>query len=421
MKKKEEQEKYIKTFKYRCYPNVGTRKRFYQAQNFYADIWNKAKAERDQSYWGWFNKICKPALDKEKERLGRKLNDKEVRKIYSKKKKGVKFVNSYMQQYHIVNQGLHPENKKYDAQSLQYVLTQIDGCYKSFFSHRAGGNMEAEPPGYERYHKAIVHRVSGWRLNGNILELTRIGRFRLRMHRPIAGRIKTVSVTNEQGRYYACFACEMTKREYLKKPAGRRKKAVVIAFGNNDIFIADSDGKVVLHPEFYEEYIAIIRRVSRKMSRQIEQKKKEGRKANSNSYKKTKRIMGKLHRKVAAKRNYFLECLVDEYVRNYHSITIQKRPLKQQIQFATTSKRARKLCDAAYGRFEGLMKNKCREYGVTLQEIKDENIWEMAKSLSGQSVKNKKVKMLAGKAKKKIKYQTKGKDHDSTGNRTTKR
>jgi hypothetical protein len=196
----------IKTFKYRCYPNRGTRRRAVRAFRVFGDIWSTAVNERTDAYFAW-----RRAVDKEIgkiEKKGKELTKKQQKAI--EKQMREKYPRpSFYGQYRLIRKGDHPEFGSYDAHSMENVLHKVDWSYKSWVSKRKNGNPEAIPPRQKKYHRCIAYRDSGWQREGVNLYLRGIGKFRLRLHRPIEGVVKMVTVTEKNGKWYASFTSEI--------------------------------------------------------------------------------------------------------------------------------------------------------------------------------------------------------------------
>jgi transposase len=140
------------------------------------------------------------------------------------------------------------------------------------------------------------------------------------------------------------------------------------------LFIADSAGLRIPHPEFYFSHIERLRRLSRSLSR-----KKPG----SQNRRKARHTLAKFHEHIRRKRDYFLWHVARWYAANYRTVTIPKWPLKESIHYAVDSTTARKLCDSSYGRFVEMLRHKCNEFETELIERKDER-WQNEKAKAGR-------------------------------------
>ena len=359
-----------KCFKYRCYPNKGTKKRAIRAMRAMAQIWNIALNERVTSYEA------------------------------HKKDETVKPVNSYYSQYHLIRKKDHPEYSHYPAKVMQCVLMTLDGSYKSFFALNKKGDPDARPPGPTDFHRYLVFHQSGWKVEGDILNLSRIGRFKVKLHREIEGKIKAVTISLDRGLWYACFSCECQEKDKINK-----RKTVKIRFDDDrvkrdgqdyNVFCRDNRGGEFIHPEFYSSEMATLERLSQSLSR-----KKRG----SKNRRKAKWTLRKWHDHIANRRKYYIESIVDHYVKNYACIELEKLPSKINIQYAITSEKARKLCDASYAMFTSKLKNKCKEYQINLTEFKDEEKWENQIRTATEIAKLEQLQKALRKGKKALKYQ----------------
>ncbi len=312
------------SYKYYAECNKGTRRRIIRTMVAFAKIWNNGLKDRQGTY------------------------------AESLKNPEVKPVNSYYSQYHLIRKREHPEYSRFTAQAMQDVLAKLDGSYKSFFD-LIKKDPSARPPKEKGIHRCLTYSQSGWKLEGNDLVLKNIGRLKLKLHRSIEGNIKTVSITLNKGKFYVCFSCELPPVPVVAK---EHPKTVRLSFEDN-LFIKDSEGEIVKHPEFYFTEIERLRKMSRSLSR-----KEKG----SKNRKKAKYTLQKWHTHIANKRKYFIEEIANDYVSQFDVIEVPKLPLKQKIMQATTSRKAMSLCDAAYGLFVSFLKHCAKKNGKTIVE-----------------------------------------------------
>ena len=79
--------------------------------------------------------------------------------------------------------------------------------------------------GKDRYHSVTYPQVGehgGAVLDGGFLSLSKIGRIRLRLHRPLPthGTPKTVTISREADGWYACISCAAVPTEPLPLTGG---------------------------------------------------------------------------------------------------------------------------------------------------------------------------------------------------------
>ncbi len=70
--------------------------------------------------------------------------------------------------------------------------------------------------GRARYCSFTYPDGAGWKLDGNRLNLTKIGSIKIKLHREITGKIKTATIKREGDQWYvvvrrigACFNCSI--------------------------------------------------------------------------------------------------------------------------------------------------------------------------------------------------------------------
>jgi len=110
---------------------------------------------------------------------------------------------------------------------------------------------------YERY-KSITYPQSGFKVEGKKLLLSKIGAINIKLHCPIKGNVKTLTVKRmPSGKWFAVFSSKI-HFESEEKPNG----AVGIDIGLNH-FAVLSDGQIVENPQNYrksERKLAMVQR-----------------------------------------------------------------------------------------------------------------------------------------------------------------
>jgi putative transposase len=153
----------------------------------------------------------------------------------------------------------------------------------------------------------------GWKLEEKHLVLTGPGRMRLKVHRPIEGRIKTLSIKRDVDQWYACFACEVEAT-----PLPPSEKAVGIDLGVLR-FATLSDGTQVENPRWYRKAQATIARLDTIKNRRVKQSKRRKRAAFA---------LAKAHRKVRNQRKDFQHKLSRRLVNTYQAIVMEDLTIK---------------------------------------------------------------------------------------------
>jgi putative transposase len=148
-----------------------------------------------------------------------------------------------------------PERQgRWSFSSQQATLRRLDKAFQAFFRRVKAG----QTPGYPRF-KGVGHFDTlifpkdgdGCRWDSTPhdrqtrLRLQGVGHVRVHQHRPVHGRVKTISIKREGRRWYAVLACDVVPAEPLP-PTG--------AIAGIDMgithFLTTSDGKHVANPKF---------------------------------------------------------------------------------------------------------------------------------------------------------------------------
>ena len=115
-------------------------------------------------------------------------------------------------------------------------------------------------PSLSRY-DSFTYPQHGFALEGSKLRLSKIGKVKIKLHRPLARKIKTLTIKREAGRWYACFSVE---RE--STPLSESREAIGLDVGLS-AFATLSDGTQIDNPRYYQEAQAQLRRAQRKVAR----------------------------------------------------------------------------------------------------------------------------------------------------------
>jgi putative transposase len=92
----------------------------------------------------------------------------------------------------------------------QDILRRVNKTFEAFFRRVKRGDKAGYPRFQSRRRFDSITFPSygdGSKLTGNILRVQGVGEIAVKLHRPIAGKIKTVTVQRECGKWYVCFSC----------------------------------------------------------------------------------------------------------------------------------------------------------------------------------------------------------------------
>jgi putative transposase len=149
--------------------------------------------------------------------------------------------------------------------ACQDVLRRVDKTFKAFFARVKRGGR----PGYPRFKPRQRYNSltfpsygDGCRLREDgRLYLQGVGDLKVKLHRPVEGRIKTVSVKREAGRWYVLFSCQVEASPLPPSP-----EAVGIDVGLA-AFATLSDGSEIANPRHARSAQSKLRVAQRRVAR----------------------------------------------------------------------------------------------------------------------------------------------------------
>lgn len=265
-----------KSFKFRiCEPSKIVQTNFEQTLNLCRDIYNAALQERRDAY---------------------KLNRISI---------------NYYDQANQLSEikQTNPEYKGVHSQVLQDVLKRLDKTFKSFFGRVKKGQAGFPRFKSQRRFDSFCFPQSGFSLTGNKLTLSKIGTVKLKLSRIVQGKIKTLTIKNELGKWFAIFVVE-TSVEPLEKTG----ESVGMDAGISS-FLTLSDGTQIDNFKYYESTQKKLRVAQRTVAR---------RKKGSNRRRKAVLKLRKIHQKIKNQRNDFQHKVSTYLVKTYDVICIEK-------------------------------------------------------------------------------------------------
>jgi putative transposase len=128
-------------------------------------------------------------------------------------------------------------------------LKRLDKAFKAFFQRVQKGQKPGFPrfKSQHRYDSATFpsHGDGNKLLPSGHLFVQRVGKIKIKLHRPLYGKIKTVTVRRQNEHWYVCFSVETTPH-----PLPESDKAVGIDVGLTS-FATLSDNTEIENPRFY--------------------------------------------------------------------------------------------------------------------------------------------------------------------------
>ncbi|HIH89274.1 TPA: IS200/IS605 family element transposase accessory protein TnpB [Candidatus Bathyarchaeota archaeon] len=203
-----------------------------------------------------------------------------------------------------------PELNTVFSQVLQNICKRIRRGFENCWARRRHGLKAGLPHFRDRHqYRSLTYPQMGFSLKDGWLKLSKIGTLRMVYHRPIEGRIKTLTIKRTPtGKWYATFCCEVES-----KPISGRKKAVGVDFGLVHL-VALSDGTIFEAPKTYRK----IEAQSRKAHRFLSHKKK-----GSRNREKARVRLVKVEEKAKNRRRDFAFKIARSIVDRYQKVVVE--------------------------------------------------------------------------------------------------
>ena len=205
------------------------------------------------------------------------------------------------------------------SQVLQDVLRRLRRAFDAFFRRVRNG----ETPGYTRFkgkgrYDSFTYPQSGFSLSkdGRHITLSKIGPIRIKLHRPLEGRVKTCTIKRDVDQLYVVFSCDV---EVEARSHGGTAVGVDVGL---EKFATLSDGTVIENPRFLRESEQKIKKRQRRVSR---------RKKGSNRREKARKELARAHRKVRNQRTDFAHKLSRKLADSYSTIIFERLNIMNMV------------------------------------------------------------------------------------------
>ena len=259
-----------------------------------------------------------------------------------------KYVSKYQMQKHIGK--VRRRNKvwkKLNSQTVQMIVHRQDDAYQRFFK-----KLAKRPPKFKskRHYSSFSFTQSGYTLNGNVLTIRKVGRFKFSKSREYE-KVKRITVKRDSlGDFYFVLTCDVEPKPYKRLRHG----SIGMDFGVKT-FLTLSDGSEIKNPEFFKQNMNKLRQKNRSFSSKVR---------GSSNRKRALKELNRTYKKVADRRSDFQWKLAHELCKNYHLIAIEDLCLK-----GMKALWGRKVSDLAFGEFVLKLEQVARKYGTSIVKI----------------------------------------------------
>jgi putative transposase len=202
--------------------------------------------------------------------------------------------------------------KAVHSQVLQDVVLRLDKAYQAFFAGLASH------PRFKRRarYNSFTYPQTGFKMEDSRLQLSKIGRMKVTVHRPIMGIIKRVTVIRDIDQWFIAILTD-GEADSIEAKEGR----VGVDLGVTNV-VALSDGTTIESPRLMKRSTGRLRTLQRALSR-----KKKG----SKNRDKAVVALAKAHRKVRRQREDFAHKLSDRLTKENRLIVFEDLKVKNMV------------------------------------------------------------------------------------------
>jgi putative transposase len=239
--------------------------------------------------------------------------------------------------------------------SAQATMRRLDRTFAAFFRRVQAGEKAGFPrfKGRGRFDSIEFPAYGdGIKLVGGKLRITHVGTVRIKLHRPIEGKIKTVILKRVAGKWYAIFSCDLGRIAIPPSP----NPPVGIDVGI-EAFLTTSDGEREPNPSYLKTALPALRRAQRALAR----KRKGGK-----NRRKSRHKVAKIHARVRRLRKEHHHRVALKLVRRYGLIAAEGLNIKGMVRSGRLS---RAISDAGWSGFLLTVRHKAECAGVAIVEV----------------------------------------------------
>jgi len=235
------------------------------------------------------------------------------------------------------------------SQVLQSVSLNLSRAFINFFEGRA-----SFPNFKSKHDKQSIQYPQNVKLLPDALKIPKIGDLKAKLHRTFEGKLKTVTISmSKTGKYYASLLFDDGLPELVIRSEG---KAIGIDVGLVH-FAITSDGSKFDNPKPLRKREKNLKRKQQKLSR-----KQKGSKRRA----KARRIVARVHERIANTRKDFHHKLSRKLVNENQVIIVENLAVKNLVKNHSLAK---SISDAGWSEFTRQLKYKSQKDGKTYLEI----------------------------------------------------
>jgi putative transposase len=247
-----------------------------------------------------------------------------------------------------------PSLKQVHSQVLQNVAVRIDLAFKAFFRRVKDKCGAAGFPRFKAHFRydSFTYPQSGFSLDGHHLKLSKIGNVHIKLHRPIDGDIKTLTIKRSAtGKWYASFSCEIEARALPQS-----LESIALDVGLESFSHLSNDERIE-NPRFFRKEEKRLAKAQRKLSKQ---------EIGTPQRAKRRKVVSRIHERINFKRTDFIHQESRKIVNRFGSIFVEDLNVNRMMHESCLAK---SIADAAWSGFFAQLSSKAAEAGRVFVKV----------------------------------------------------
>lgn len=214
-----------------------------------------------------------------------------------------------------------PWFKGVNAQALQDVLKRLDKAFKSFFRRVKVGDT----PGFPKFKKkgqwtSLTLPQDIKTPSNGVVYVPKVGDVKIEYHReiPSTAKIKTLTISKEGNKWFACFSVEDNLLDVELKPV---QTVVGIDLGLIDFYYG-SDGSQATAPRFFRKKESQLKKLQRRLAKLEKRTPK---------YFSLLSALQKMHFKIRCQRQDFFHKTANELLQRSDAVVVENLSIKNMV------------------------------------------------------------------------------------------